>query len=57
MIVYTERTEGDYLWACLTLDDGAYMEVPIHEVASEDIQAKLQDAIDLYNEMTTGSTL
>jgi hypothetical protein len=56
-INYTERSEGEYLWACLTLEDGSYMEVPIHGVASEDIQAKLQAAIDLYNEMTTGSTL
>lgn len=50
-ISYTERNEDEYTWACFTLNDGSYMEVPIHGVASEDIQTKLQEAVDQYNIM------
>lgn len=51
MISYTERTEGEYLWACMSLDDGTYIEVPIHGVLADDIQAKLQAALDVHNDM------
>jgi hypothetical protein len=42
MIEYTERRDGEFLYACLTLDDGCYMEVPIHNVDAADVQARLQ---------------
>jgi len=51
MIEYTEREDGDLLWACLTLDDGAYMEVPIHGVEADQIQATIQASIDAWNSM------
>lgn len=47
-INYTERSEGEYLWACMSLDDGTYIEVPIHDVLADDIQAKLQAALDVH---------
>lgn len=50
-INYTERSEGEYSWACMSLDDGTYIEVPIHDVISDDIQAKLQAALDVHNDM------
>ena len=50
-IEYTERSEGEYLWACMSLDDGTYIEVPIHGVLADDIQAKLQAALDVHNDM------
>lgn len=50
-IEYTERSEGQFLWACLTLDDGTYMEVPIHGVAADQIQAAIQASIDTWNGM------
>lgn len=50
-IAYTEKSEGDLLWACLTLDDGAYMEVPIHGVEEDQIQATIQASIDAWNAM------
>ena len=49
-IEYTERSEGEYLWACMSLDDGTYIEVPIHAVPSNEIQGKLQAAIDMHND-------
>ena len=55
---HTERSEGEYLWACMSLDDGTYIEVPIHGVLADDIQAKLQAALDVHNDMMAamGST-
>jgi hypothetical protein len=53
MIDYTERVDGDLLWACLTLDDGAYMEVPIHGVAADQIQATIKASIDAWNAMAS----
>jgi len=53
MIEYTERVDGDFLWACLTLDDGTYMEVPIHGVEADQIQATIQASIDTLNAMTS----
>ena len=50
-ISYTERSEGEYLWACMSLEDGTYIEVPIHGVLADDIQAKLQAALDTHNDM------
>ena len=50
-IQYTERSEGEYLWACMSLDDGTYIEVPIYGVSADDIQAKLQAALDTHNDM------
>ena len=50
-INYTERSEGEYLWACMSLDDGTYIEVPIHGVLADEIQAKLQAALDVHNDM------
>ena len=49
-IEYTERSEGEYLWACMSLDDGTYIEVPIHAVPVGEIQGKLQTAIDMHND-------
>lgn len=51
MIEYTERVDGDFLWACLTLDDGAYLEVPIHDVEADQIQATIQASIDAWKAM------
>lgn len=51
MIEYTERVDGELLWACLTLDDGTYMEVPIHGVEADQIQATIQASIDAWNAM------
>ena len=51
MIEYAEREDGNYLWACLTLDDGTYMEVPIHGVEADQIQATIQSSIDAWNAM------
>lgn len=50
MIEYTERRDGEHLYACLTLDDGVYMEVPIHNVEATDVQAKLRREIDRHAE-------
>jgi hypothetical protein len=35
----------------MSLDDGTYIEVPIHGVLADDIQAKLQAALDVHNNM------
>lgn len=52
MIEYTERRDGEHLYACLTLDDGCYMEVPIHNVEATDVQAKLKRQIDRHIEIS-----
>lgn len=57
MIEYTERQDGEHLYACLTLDDGVYMEVPIHNVEATDVQAKLRREIDRHYEISELITL
>jgi len=51
MIEYVERRDGEYLYACLTLDDGCYMEVPIHNVEAANVQAKLKRETERHVEI------
>lgn len=42
MIEYTERVDGEHLYARVDFDDGTWMEVPINGLSASEIQAKLE---------------